>query len=367
MLQIHTVSVKNQRTYFASLVCIGLVVILFQCFLLKIVIVGTPRSKPENPIVHSVLYFNPPSHVDPQQWRFSTCRIPHCRFTTERRELNTSKAVIFHHTRMPDYPPPKPKDQKWIFTSKESPVYTHNTSLLREWNNKFNWIMSYRKDGDFYDGYGDLVQREHSINKNYSDIFSHKKLDVSWAVSNCKSHSQREVYVRELMKYIPVTVFGKCGNRYCGPKTDDENDPCLHVVSHNFKFYLAFENSLCEDYTSEKFYFIFLYDMPVIPVVRGALNGKIKLPRGTFIDTNDFKSPQLLAKYLKEVGDSSEEYIKLLKKKDEYVSRSMSEIFQSALCNLCERLHVDNSTSEAYDMKELYFTDQCKEPTDLSF
>lgn len=367
MLQIHTVSVKNQRTYFASLVCIGLVVILFQCVLLKIVIVGTPRSKPENPIVHSVLYFNPPSHVDPQQWRFSTCRIPHCRFTTKTRELNTSKAVIFHHTRMPDYPPPKPKDQKWIFTSKESPVYTHNTSLLREWNKKFDWIMSYRKDGDFYDGYGDLVQREHSINKNYSDIFSHKKLDVSWAVSNCKSHSQREVYVRELMKYIPVTVFGKCGNRYCGPKTDDENDPCLHVVSHNFKFYLAFENSLCEDYTSEKFYFIFLYDMPVIPVVRGALNGKIKLPRGTFIDTNDFKSPQLLAKYLKEVGDSSEEYIKLLKKKDEYVSRSMSEIFQSALCNLCERLHFDNSTSEAYDMKEWYFTDQCKEPTDLSF
>lgn len=160
MLQIHTVSVKNQRTYFASLVCIGLVVILFQCFLLKIVIVGTPRSKPENPIVHSVLYFNPPSHVDPQQWRFSTCRIPHCRFTTKRRELNTSKAVIFHHTRMPDYPPPKPKDQKWIFTSKESPVYTHNTSLLREWNKKFDWIMSYRKDGDFYDGYGDLVDRK---------------------------------------------------------------------------------------------------------------------------------------------------------------------------------------------------------------
>lgn len=93
MFQIHKVSVKNQRTYFTSLVCIGLVVILFQCFLLKIVIVGTPRSKLENHTVHSIMYFNPPSHVDPQKWSFSTCRIPHCRFTTDRRELNTSKAV----------------------------------------------------------------------------------------------------------------------------------------------------------------------------------------------------------------------------------------------------------------------------------
>lgn len=33
----------------------------------------------------------------------------------------------------------------------------YNISLLCEWNNKFNWIMFYWKDGDFYDGYGDFV------------------------------------------------------------------------------------------------------------------------------------------------------------------------------------------------------------------
>lgn len=135
MLQIHTVSVKNQRTYFASLVCIGLVVILFQCFLLKIVIVGTPRSKPENPIVHSVLYFNPPSHVDPQQWRFSTCRIPHCRFTTERRELNTSKAVIFHHIRITLLPNQKTRSgsshPKRVQFTRTTPVcYVNGTKNL---------------------------------------------------------------------------------------------------------------------------------------------------------------------------------------------------------------------------------------------
>lgn len=78
------------------------------------------------------------------------------------------------------------------------------------------------------------------------------------------------------MKYILVIVFGKCGNRYCGLKMDDKNDFCFYVVLYNFKFYLVFENFLCEDYMFEKFYFIFFYDMFVILVVCGVLNGKIK-------------------------------------------------------------------------------------------
>lgn len=66
----------------------------------------------------------------------------------------------------------------------------YNISLLCEWNKKFDWIMFYWKDGDFYDGYGDFVQWEYFINKNYFDIFFYKKLDVFWVVSNCKFYSQ---------------------------------------------------------------------------------------------------------------------------------------------------------------------------------
>lgn len=61
----------------------------------------------------------------------------------------------------------------------------------------------------------------------------------------------RELYVRELQKYVEVDVFGKCGNLTCGRKF--EYNHCFqHVLRPTYKFYLAFENNMCEDYITEK-------------------------------------------------------------------------------------------------------------------
>ncbi|XP_062618665.1 alpha-(1,3)-fucosyltransferase 7-like [Saccostrea cucullata] len=367
MFQFHTVSLTNQRKYFSVIVCIGIIMIILQCFTIERVKINKKQYKQNEPAVHSVLYFNPPSHISPETWTFSSCRIPHCRATTDRSQMQSSKAVIFYQFLMPESPPPKTPGQKWIFASSESPVNTHNTSALQGWYKKFDWVMTYRLDGDFYHGYGELKRRTVPSGRNYSAIYLLKKFDVSWIVSHCKTQSRREEYVRELAKHIQVDTFGKCGDLFCGPKTGNENDTCHHLVSHNYKFYLSFENSLCRDYTSEKFYFIYLYDTPIIPVVRGAANGKSYLPQGTFIDTNDFESPKHLAKYLKHIGSNVSEYVRLLKRRDEFVSKSLNDICQSALCNLCERLHFDNLTSRPYDIKQWFFTDQCKSPTDLNF
>jgi hypothetical protein len=364
MYQLHTVSLPNQRIYFLVIVCIGILMIVFQGLAIKNYRGSTARN---DKTVHSILYYNPPSYLQTlHTWSFSSCRYSKCNVTTDKDQLNTSKAVIFYQFPMPPYPPPKREGQRWIFLSKESPINTHNTSTLHGWNKKFDWIMSYRWDGDFYYGYGELMRRTTPVIRNYSAIYSHKKFDVSWIVSHCQTHSRREEYVKELQKHIPVDVFGKCGNLNCGPKTENKNDTCHHLASNNYKFYLAFENSLCRDYTSEKYYFIYLYDMPLIPVVRGAFNGKSYLPEGAFIDANDFDSPKNLADYLKRVGDNETEYINLLKRKDEYVSKQESDILQSSLCKLCERLHSENLASKQYDIKDWYFTDQCSKPTDLN-
>ncbi len=34
---------------------------------------------------------------------------------------------------------------------------------------------------------------------------------VAWFVGNCKTQSKRELYVKELQKYIDVDVYGNCG------------------------------------------------------------------------------------------------------------------------------------------------------------
>ena len=50
----------------------------------------------------------------------------------------------------------------------------------------------------------------------------------------------------------------------------------------NYKFYLSFENSLCVDYITEKFWKVLAYD--VVPVVMGDGNYSRDAPPKSFIN-----------------------------------------------------------------------------------
>ena len=72
-------------------------------------------------------------------------------------------------------------------------------------------------------------------------------------------------------------------------------------------FYLAFENSDCKDYVTEKFFRTLSLD--IVPVVRGGANYSALAPPGSYIDTRDFSSPQDLAKHLLYLAASKEAYV----------------------------------------------------------
>jgi hypothetical protein len=42
-----------------------------------------------------------------------------------------------------------------------------------------------------------------------------KTKEVAWISSNCGVPSKRDEYVKELSKYIPVDISGKCGTHSC--------------------------------------------------------------------------------------------------------------------------------------------------------
>ena len=86
-------------------------------------------------------------------------------------------------------------------------------------------------------------------------------------MSHCETFSRRELYVNELTKYINIDIYGSCGNYFnqkgarvlkdpCKNYIDNK-DECIHKLFNSYKFYLSFENSLCNEYITEKFWKIY--------------------------------------------------------------------------------------------------------------
>lgn len=132
----------------------------------------------------------------------------------------------------------------------ESPKHTDRVPD----NDLINWTATYRYDSDIvtpyerWAYYNSLVTQVQQLDRNYAE---HKTKQVAWFVSNCNTNNKRLQYAKELAKYIPVDIYGKCGTLKCPRSRSDE---CFQMLNDDYKFYLAFENSNCVDYITEKFF-----------------------------------------------------------------------------------------------------------------
>ncbi|XP_035709711.1 alpha-(1,3)-fucosyltransferase 10-like isoform X2 [Folsomia candida] len=156
---------------------------------------------------------------------------------------------------------------------------------------------------------------------------------VAAIVSNCDS-SDRLEYIRELQKFVGVDVFGKCGTFSC-PKS--ENDACLRKIEAEYKFFLSFENSRCEDYITEKL-FDNVLQWYIVPIVRGGRPSDYSsaAPTNSFIHVDSFPSPEKLASHLKFLDKNDDAYLKYFEYKgSSYISL---EHFQDFFCRACAML-----------------------------
>ena len=176
------------------------------------------------------------------------CAVNTCILTDDRRYGSLMDAVLFKQ-----FPSKttfrRPPNQIWIYFMLEPPYVPID---MKPYKSAFNWTATYRRDSDIVAPYEKFVLHNAAIktkiqNKDYA---AGKTKKVAWFVSNCQSANKRIEYARELSKYIQVDVYGRCGRNKC----NRGNGQCTEMLNTDYKFYLAFENSNCRDYITEKFF-----------------------------------------------------------------------------------------------------------------
>ena len=195
---------------------------------------------------------------DKFQFTAKKCLSGDFELTYDKNRFKESDLVIFHARDMPDVEhlgtllKDRPKSQRWVYALWESPNATPNPAPL---NGLFNLTWTYRSDSDFWSPYGSYVvlSEEEKINKtrNIPDYSQGKTELVAWRSSNCRAQP-RIFLVQELKKYIKVDVFNRCSEMF-GQRRGCPA-PMSNCLQKKYKFYLSFENALCEDYITEKYW-----------------------------------------------------------------------------------------------------------------
>lgn len=294
------------------------------------------------------------------------CPINACSITTNRSlaPMHTFDAIIFNMPPLAIASFPRDEhrrpDQRYIFFSQEPPSYIGEE--VDKFNNLFNWTMSYAAHSDIRYHYGEVVplstapQNEVALSSyrraaRQAENYAQGKTGlVAWFVSHCYTQSRREKYVALLRQYIPVDIYGGCYTLRCSMNQSSflSTNECYDMLDSTYKFYLAFENSFCHDYVTEKFFDAL--QRRIIPVVMGAANYSAIAPPHSFIDAAQY-SPRELANYLKLLDANDELYNEYFWWKSHYrIVNRYPELASTALCTLCEKLHHDRTPSVYSDI-----------------
>ena len=168
-------------------------------------------------------------------------------------------------------------------------------------------------------------------------------------VSNCFSQNNREDYVERLNSILPVTRLGHCSRNKCHKARYE----CLNELADTHPFYLAFENSLCNDYVTEKYANV-IFNGRMIPIVYSK-SSNLYIPN-SYIDANEFASPEDLGRFLLQLVKNATAYDQYFQWKKEYELIVPDE--HDYLCELCRKLNNPQEPAKVYDsMKKWLYED----------
>lgn len=206
--------------------------------------------------------------------RMQKCLFKNCFVTNEKSYFDDVKqfdVILFNvvdlkNLKLPDE---RSEHQIYVFVSQEPPILAPVPS---EYNGFFNLTWTYQLNSDITLRYIVIKDKKGKVIGPHSDMqwmdvndmkpiskkvkvkLGNKKFAAAWFVSNCfNTPSGRQYYIEHLKKeldtyHLRADSFGSCGEQHC------PNNPegCHSVLESDYYFYLSFENSICEDYVTEK-------------------------------------------------------------------------------------------------------------------
>ncbi|XP_032665771.1 alpha-(1,3)-fucosyltransferase B [Odontomachus brunneus] len=262
------------------------------------------------------------------------CGSTKCYFTHDRAfQSNTRlKSILFYGSnfRVRDLPTWRNSAVSWGLFHEESP---RNNPILvhKEALNLFNYSSTFSRFSNVPLTLLDLPSLDELIGKSYYVDTKEKTVlmrtqnlaPVLYIQSDCDTASNRDRYVLELMKYIRIDSYGACINN---AQLDNRlKDNYLDILNNReflsfvakYKFTIAFENAVCDDYITEKLWRPLIVGS--VPIYYGSPSFKDWLPNNkSAISILDFVEPLQLANFLHKLVENNSAY-------EEYLHHKLGE------------------------------------------
>ncbi|XP_043604040.1 alpha-(1,3)-fucosyltransferase 10 isoform X1 [Bombus pyrosoma] len=360
-----------QKMYFifATITALTLSIIIYQVYLIQN---GNRLHRPDVPII---LWWTPFGNDE----KLRDCGNYQCYFISNRsfQYHKQIKSFLFYGSnfRINDLPKWKSDEIPWGLLHEESP---RNNPILvqQETLNLFTYSSTFSRFSDVpltladLPGITELLDRKYFVSTKEKTrlIYERNLAPLLYIQSDCDTASNRDIYVAELMKYIRIDSYGECLNNAQLEKRLKENyleilnsEDFLSFIA-NYKFTIAFENAVCDDYITEKLWRPLIVGS--IPIYYGSPSFKDWLPNNmSAISILDFKDPVNLAKFLYNLSNNEIEYNKYLshklidnyeienerlrkalERKEEWLSNEFGNYVEEFECFVCKSIYQPRKT-----------------------
>jgi len=223
--------------------------------------------------------------------------VTNCLIISDRSQVTTADLVLFHmRSRISEFPPVRFSWQRWVYVVFESPQHC---PMCCRFKNVFNMSATYKMASDFTSLYLTAAGVEWTRpSRKKAELFDRRDFSLGKTgpaytmISSCQAPSRRLEYIAELKRFVSVDVYGKCGEMKCeeGALECDKE-----ILARKYEFYLAFENSVCSEYVTEKFMEV-VYGQEIVAVVMSG-GGYENFATGSAYMA-DYETPGHLARYL---------------------------------------------------------------------